>query len=111
MAPVTMKALRQPAHKVIGGTMSGAMIAPMLEPLLQIPMARVRASGGTQRATALANAGHAPPSPTASRLRKKPRLRGPRAKEVSRPAVDDEVMARVRARPTARRSRTEPGKE
>src|SRR5881275_1067141 len=106
-----MKALRHPAQAVIAGTISGAIMAPMLEPLLQTPMARVRASGGTQMATALANPGQAPPSPTARRVRKKPRLKSPREKDVSMPAVDHQVMARVSPRPTPRRSSTQPAKE
>ena len=88
MAPVATNAIA-PARcaVVMNATSGGAIIAPRLDPLLQTPMASVRASGGTQIATALANAGHAPPSPTASRLRKNPRLNGPRAKAVEHPGA------------------------
>jgi len=47
MAPVAMKAPRQPAMAVTPTTRGGAIMAPRLEPLLQTPMARVRASAGT----------------------------------------------------------------
>src|SRR3954469_20125294 len=110
-APVATKAIRQVLRTVINATSGGAIIAPRLEPLLQTPMASVRASGGTQVATALANAGHAAPSPTASRLRKKPRLSGPRANAVSIPAPDHHAMARLSPRLTPRRSSTQPANE
>src|SRR3954462_6101385 len=92
-------------------TSGGAIIAPRLEPLLHTPIASVRASGGTHVATALANAGHAAPSPTASRPRKKPRLSGPRANAVSIPAPDHQAIASVSPRLTPSRSRTQPAKE
>src|SRR3954470_3389916 len=83
-------------------------MAPRLEPLLHTPIASVRASGGTHVATALANAGHAAPSPTASRLRNAPRLNGPRANPVSIPAPDHHAIASVSPRLTPRRSKTHP---
>ena len=86
-------------------------MAPRLEPLLHTPMARVRASAGTQVAVALANAGHAPASPTANRLRSIPRLSGPLTSEVNIPAADHQLTARVRPRPTPKRSSTHPAKE
>src|ERR1035441_7295282 len=99
MEPVAMKAPRQPAMAVTPTTRGGAIMAPRLEPLLQTPMARVRASAGTQAAVALAKAGQAPASPTANRPRKKPRLSGPRESAVSMPAADHQVTERVRPRP------------
>ena len=106
MAPVAMKAPRQPAMAVTPTTRGGAIMAPRLEPLLQTPMARVRASAGTHAAVALAKAGQAPASPTANTPRKKPRLSGPRESAVSMPAADHQVTERVSPRPTPRRSRT-----
>src|SRR5690242_19188146 len=108
MAPVATNAKRQLQRSVRNETSGGAIMAPRLEPELQTPMARVRASGGTQVATALAKAGQAAPSPTASRLRKKPRLRGPRANAVSIPAPDHHAMASVSPLPTPSLSSTQP---
>src|SRR6185369_2581245 len=62
-APVTTKAARQPHRTVTNATMYGAITEPRLEPLLQTPIASVRAFFGTHVAVALANAGHPPPSP------------------------------------------------
>ena len=62
-------------------------------------MANVRASGGTHVAIAFANAGHPAPSPTASALRKKPRLMGPVASAVDMPARDHQLIASVSPRP------------
>src|ERR1700733_1972725 len=95
---------------VIQATSGGAIIAPKLDPLLHTPIASVRASGGTQVAAALANAGQAPASPTARRPRKKPRLSGPRANAVSIPEIDHHVTDRVRPFPTPRRSSIQPAK-
>src|SRR5450759_5686640 len=108
MAPVTTKAPRQPAMAVIPTTRGGAIMAPRLDPLLHTPMARVRASAGTHAAVALANAGHAPASPTANRLRAIPRLSGPLTNEVNIPAADHQLTARVSPRPTPNRSSTHP---
>src|SRR3954451_12265584 len=103
-----MNAYRQPKRIVIHATSGGAIIAPRLEPLLHTPIANVRACGGTQVAIAFANAGHPPPSPSASALRKKPRLTGPDASAVAMPANDHHPTASVSPRPTPRRSRPQP---
>jgi hypothetical protein len=71
-------------------------------------MASVRPSGGTHIATALANAGQAPDSPTASRLRKIPKLKGPRASAVNIPETDHHVTESDSPRPTPSRSNTQP---
>jgi len=101
-------AARQPECVVMISTSFGAIIAPRLEPLLQTPIASVRASGGTHTDTAFANAGHAPASPTASKLRSAPRLIGPLASDVAMPAALHQLTASVRPRPTPRRSSTQP---
>src|SRR3982751_2092136 len=106
--PVTTKEARQPQCRVTNATSGGAIIAPRLDPLLQIPITMVRAAGGTQVAAAFAKAGHAPPSPTASSPRKNARLHGPRAKAVSAPAIDHHVTASERPRLVPRRSRAHP---
>src|ERR1035437_6851925 len=105
-----MNAPRQPAIAVTPTTSGGSIIPPRLDPLLHTPMARGRASAGTQGAVALANAGHAPASPTASRLRSIPRLRGPRTREVSIPAADHQLTDSVSPRPTPKRSSAHPAK-
>src|ERR1035437_2368203 len=102
MAPVAMKAPRQPAMAVTPTTRGGAIMAPRLDPLLQTPMASVRASEGTHAAVALAKAGQAPASPTANRLRNKPKLSGPRVSAVNIPAADHQLTDSVRDRKSTR---------
>src|ERR1035437_4689513 len=103
-----MNAPRQPAIAVTPTTSGGAIIAPRLDPLLHTPMARVRASAGPQVPVSLAKAGHPPASPTASRLRAIPRLSGPLTNEVTIPAADHQLTAKVSPRPTPDRSSTHP---
>src|ERR1035437_7753437 len=103
-----MNAPRQPAIAVTPTTSGGAIIAPRLDPLLHTPMARVRASAGTQVDVALANARHAPDAPIANRLRAIPRLSGPLTNEVNIPASDHQLTAMVSPRPTPNRSSTHP---
>src|SRR5438876_10071529 len=98
-APVTIKDARQPQRNVIAATRGGAIMAPKLEPLLQMPITSVRALSGTHVAAALANAGHAPASPMARIPRNAPRLQGPRANAVSIPARDHHPTANVSPRP------------
>src|SRR5262245_43846631 len=110
-APVTTNAQRQPQRNVIAATRGGAIIAPKLEPLLQMPITSVRALSGTHVAAALANAGHAPASPIPKSPRNAPRLQGPRESAVSIPAKDHHATANVSPRPIPSRSRAQPAKE
>src|SRR5437763_16110180 len=110
-APVTIKDARQPQRNVIAATRGGAIMAPKLEPLLQMPITSVRAFCGTHVAAALANAGHAPASPMPRKARKAPRLQGPRESAVSIPASDHQPTENVSPRPTPNRSRNQPAKE
>src|SRR5262245_45919316 len=106
--PVTTNAALHPHCSVTYPTSAGAIIAPRLAPLLQIPIASVRISAGTHIAAAFANAGHAADSPTASRLRIAPKLHGPRTSDVRIPAADHHRTPRVSPRPTPMRSSTRP---
>src|SRR5262249_21470399 len=103
--PVTTNDARQPHRTVIAATRGGAINAPRLEPLLQMPITSVRAFFGTHVAAALANAGHAPASPTARNPRNAPRLHGPRASAVSIPAIDHHATEMLSPRPIPKRSR------
>src|SRR4029078_3755978 len=93
--PVTRNDARQPQRSVMKATRGGAIMAPRLEPLLQMPITSVRAFCGTHVAAALANAGHAPASPLARLPRNAPRLQGPRASAVIIPANDHHPTANV----------------
>ncbi len=64
-----MNAMRQPNASVIAGTISGARIAPTLEPALNSPIAKVRSRWGNHSATAASAEGKAPDSPSASGMR------------------------------------------
>src|SRR6185436_1521588 len=95
----------------MNATRGGAIMAPRLEPLLQIPITNVRAFFGTHVAAALANAGHAPASPMARMPRNAPRLQGPRASAVIIPANDHHPTANVSPRATPTLSRNHPANE
>jgi hypothetical protein len=58
----------------MSGTMSGAKIAPMFEPVLKIPVATERSFGGNHSVTTRMAAGKFPdsPSPSANRAPQKP---------------------------------------
>src|SRR5215471_11070756 len=109
-APVTTNEARQPQRNVIAATSGGAIIAPKLEPLLQMPITSVRAFSGTHVAAALANAGQAPASPTARSPRNVPRLQTPRERAVSIPERDHQPTENVSPRPIPNRSRAQPAK-
>ena len=63
-APVRMKAHCQPKWSAIQGTVSGATIAPTLEPELKMPVASARSFFGNHSATVLIAAGKLPASPS-----------------------------------------------
>src|SRR6185295_2850253 len=63
IAPVSMKAQRQPRCTAIHGTVNGATIAPTFEPALKIPVANARSRAGNHSATVLIDAGKFPDSP------------------------------------------------
>src|SRR5580704_2757742 len=107
-SPVTTKADRQPHVSVIHATTGGASTAPRLDPLLQIPIASMRASGGTQVATDFANAGQAPASPIPKNTLNHPRLTGPRTSAVAISATDHHAMESVSPRPTPTLSSAQP---
>src|SRR5215468_1666130 len=109
-APVTTNEARQPQRSVIAATRGGAIIAPRLEPLLQMPITSVRAFSGTHVAAALANAGQAPASPIPRSPRNAPRLQSPREAAVSIPQRDHQATANVRPRPIHNRSSAQPAK-
>ena len=58
------KAHFQPMVSAISGTVSGAMMAPTLEPELKIPVARARSRCGNHSAVVLMAAGKLPASVT-----------------------------------------------
>src|SRR5215467_6897113 len=105
-----MNEARQPQRSVIAATRGGAIIAPKLDPLLQMPITRVLAFSGTHVAAALANAGHAPASPMARSPRNVPKLQSPRESAVSIPARDHHPTENVSPRPIPKRSRAQPAK-
>src|SRR5215469_2952794 len=63
-APVPMNAIRQPKRIVSHGTISGAVIAPILLPELKRPVASARSFLGNHSAIDLIEAGKLPDSPT-----------------------------------------------
>ena len=74
MAPVRTNAHRLPRWIAIHGTMSGAMIAPMLVPELKMPVARARSDFGNHSATVLIAAGKLPDSPRPRPKRAAPKV-------------------------------------
>src|SRR4029079_13629597 len=62
IAPVMIKAQRQPYCMAINGTVSGAMIAPMFVPELKIPVANALSRLGNHSAIALIADGKFPDS-------------------------------------------------
>src|SRR6185295_10676609 len=91
-SPVITNAMRQLDHSVIVATRGVAIMAPRLDPLLQAPINRDRASRGTHVDAAFANEGHAPASPTAINDRKAHMLHNPLENAVSAPAVDHHTI-------------------
>src|SRR4051812_36809130 len=61
--PVNRNDERQPKLAAMIGTINGATTAPMLEPLLKIPVAKARSPLGNQSATVLRAAGKLADSP------------------------------------------------
>src|SRR3982751_3610274 len=81
IAPVAMKAARQPHLEVIQKTTGGVTIAPMLVPELKIPVASARSFFGNHSATVLIAAGKLPASPRPKAIRAAPKPTADRAKE------------------------------
>src|SRR5436190_21907319 len=75
IAPVAMKAARQPHLEVIQKTTGGVTIAPMLVPELKIPVASARSFFGNHSATVLIAAGKLPASPRPRKNRATPKPR------------------------------------
>src|SRR5690242_19098673 len=65
MIPIIKNALCHPQYTAIHGTVSGASIAPTLEPELKIPVANERSFFGKYSAVAFMAAGKFPDSPIA----------------------------------------------
>src|SRR4051812_27737974 len=78
-APVRRNAHRQPNQVAIHGTVSGAIIAPTLDPGLKIPVASARSFFGNHSATVFTAAGKFPASPSPSAKRATPNPKTDRA--------------------------------
>src|SRR5258705_4502038 len=80
MAPVAMKAARQPQVRVIQGTVRGVISAPVFVPELKLPVASARSFLGNHSATVLIDAGKLPASPRPRKNRATPKPKTERAK-------------------------------
>src|SRR5882672_6382895 len=79
IAPVRIKAHCHPQWMAIQGTVSGATMAPTLDPALNKPVAKARSFLGNHSAVVLIAAGKFPDSPTPRAARATPKPKAERA--------------------------------
>src|SRR6185312_14994052 len=103
-APTAKKAARHPKSRTIHATRGGANMAPIAEPLLNIPDASARSRSGNHSATTLTPAGQFPASPIPKRDRNRPSDHGPRESAWSSAAADHHAAQSAKPKRVPKRS-------